>query len=115
MGSGALLAQTQADIVLLSGHLQGLIDAFTLAARTRRVVRQNLIWAAAYNLAALPLAAAGIVTPWMAGLGMGVSSLAVVLNSLRVDRCLRTRDGEPARTPADGRADIAPIVSRVWS
>ena len=59
MGSGALLSQTQADMVLLSGRLQGLIDAFTLAARTRRIVRQNLIWAAAYNLAALPLAAAG--------------------------------------------------------
>ncbi len=115
MGSGALLAQTQADMVLLSGRLQGLIDAFTLAARTRRIVRQNLIWAAAYNLAALPLAAAGMVTPWMAGLGMGISSLAVALNSLRVGRCLRTRDGEPTRTAAEGRADLSPIVSRVWS
>jgi Cu2+-exporting ATPase len=115
MGSGALLAQTQADMVLLSGRLQGLIDAFTLAARTRRIVQQNLIWAAAYNLAALPLAAAGMVTPWMAGLGMGVSSLAVALNSLRVGRRLRTPDGETTRTAAEGRADITPIVARVWS
>jgi Cu2+-exporting ATPase len=99
----------------LSGHLQGLIDAFTLAARTRRIVRQNLIWAAAYNLAALPLAAVGMVTPWMAGLGMGVSSLAVVLNSLRVGGCLRTRDREPTRTAGEGRADITHIVARVWS
>ena len=74
MGSGALLSQAQADIVLLSGRSAGLIDAFRVAA-DRRIVRQNLAWAAAYNVVALPLAAAGMVTPWMAGIGMGVSSL----------------------------------------
>ena len=82
MGSGALVSQANADIVLLSGRLTGLLDAFALAARTRRVVYENLTWAAGYNLAALPLAAAGLVSPWIAGLGMGVSSLLVVLNFL---------------------------------
>jgi Cu2+-exporting ATPase len=115
MGSGALLSQAQADIVLLSGNLRGLIDAFAIAAQTRRIVRQSLIWAAAYNLVALPLAASGMVTPWMAGIGMGVSSLAVVLNSLRVGRRIRTRYGQPTPTEAGPRADIAPIASRAWS
>jgi Cu2+-exporting ATPase len=111
MGSGALLSQAQADLVLLSGRLQGLLDAFTLAAQTRRIVRQSLMWAAAYNLAALPLAALGMVTPWLAGLGMGLSSLAVVLNSLRVGRGPRRRDAKATRTPAEARADAAPTTS----
>ncbi len=115
MGSGALLSQAQADIVLLSGRLQGLIDAFALAARTRRIVRQSLTWAAAYNLLALPLAAAGMVAPWLAGIGMGMSSLAVVLNSLRVGRSLRVRGREPAHLAAGLRAALAPDASRVWS
>ena len=115
MGSGALLSQAQADIVLLSGRLQGLIDAFALAAQTRRIVRQSLIWAAAYNLLALPLAAAGMVTPWLAGIGMGMSSLAVVLNSLRVGRRVRTPDRGSSPAEAGPRADIAPIASRAWS
>ena len=84
MGNGALLTQAHADIVLLSGRLQGLVEAIGIAARTRRIVRQNLLWATAYNIVALSLAAAGLVTPWMAGIGMGASSLIVVLNALRV-------------------------------
>ena len=84
MGSGALLSQAQADLVLLSGRLQGLVDALDIAQRTWRIVRQNLAWAVAYNLVALPLAVAGVVTPWLAGLGMGTSSLLVVLNALRL-------------------------------
>jgi Cu2+-exporting ATPase len=115
MGSGALLSQAQADIVLLSGRLRGLIDAFTLAAQTRRIMRQSLIWAVCYNLAALPLAAAGMVTPWLAGIGMGLSSLAVVLNSLRVGRGAVTLDEHPARATAEPRVDTAQITSRAWS
>ncbi|MDE2360717.1 MAG: cation-translocating P-type ATPase, partial [Betaproteobacteria bacterium] len=86
MGGGALLSQATADVVLLSGRLQGLSDAFGIAARARRIVRQNLAWAAVYNLIALPLAGAGLVTPWLAGIGMGASSLLVVLNALRLGR-----------------------------
>ncbi len=84
MGSGALLSQAHADIVLLSGRLHGLLDAIQIAARAHIIMRQNLLWAAVYNFAALCAAAAGLVTPWMAGIGMGASSLFVVVNALRI-------------------------------
>ena len=60
MGSGAVLSQAQSDLVLLSGRLDGLLDAFGIAPRTMRIVRQNLVWAVAYNVVALPLAVAGL-------------------------------------------------------
>jgi Cu2+-exporting ATPase len=86
MSGGAHLAQVHADAVLLSGRLDRLVDALALSTRTLRVIRQNLAWAFAYNLVAVPLAVAGLVTPWLAGLGMSASSLAVVLNALRLRR-----------------------------
>ena len=86
MGQGADLARAKADAVLVSGELGRLGDAFGLCARTAGIVRENLGWAIAYNLAAIPAAAAGLVAPWMAGLGMAGSSLAVVLNALRLRR-----------------------------
>lgn len=100
MGSGALMSQAHADIVLLSGRLQGLVDAIGIAAQTRRILLQNLVWAAAYNVVALSFAAAGLVTPWMAGIGMGASSLIVVLNALRV-RTIRS-DGRRAMSVKAG-------------
>ena len=57
-----------------------------LARRTLGIVRQNLLWAFGYNFLAIPLAMAGWVTPWMAGIGMSASSLLVVLNALRLQR-----------------------------
>jgi Cu2+-exporting ATPase len=86
MGQGADLAQAKADAVLVAGELGALAEAFRLSARTTRIVRENLGWAIAYNLVAIPAAAAGLVTPWLAGLGMAASSLAVVLNALRLRR-----------------------------
>ena len=86
MGSGAILSQAQSDLVLLSGQLEGLLDALRTSRRTMAIVRQNLAWAIAYNVVALPLAMAGYVTPWMAGIGMAASSLLVVLNTLRIAR-----------------------------
>ncbi|TAJ17965.1 MAG: heavy metal translocating P-type ATPase [Rugosibacter sp.] len=86
MGSGADLARAQADIVLLGNHLAALAPGVALARQTVRVVRQNLVWAFTYNLVAIPLAMAGWVTPWMAGIGMSASSLLVVLNALRLQR-----------------------------
>ena len=80
----AALAQRAADFVVTSGRLARLPQAIGIARRTRRVIRQNLTWAAAYNLLALPLAATGHVTPWMAALGMALSSLLVTLNALRL-------------------------------
>ncbi len=86
MGSGTELARNQADIVLLGENLERLAEAVALARRTRRIVRQNLAWAFAYNLSAIPLAMLGWITPWMAGVGMSASSLLVVANALRLQR-----------------------------
>ncbi len=86
MGSGAALAQSHADAVLLSGSLQSLLDADLAARDCMRVIRQNLAWASLYNLIAIPAAAFGVLTPWMAGIGMSASSALVVLNALRLQR-----------------------------
>ena len=91
MGSGAVLSQAQSDLVLLSG-LGGLLDAMHVSRRTMRIVRQNLAWAVAYNVVALPLAVAGLVTPWLAGIGMAASSLLVVLNALRLSDFRQTTE-----------------------
>lgn len=86
MSDGAWMSQRQADAVLLSGRLDDLRAAFATSTRTLAVIRANLFWALAYNLTAVPLAALGMVTPWMAGIGMSASSLVVILNSLRLLR-----------------------------
>ncbi|MGN6831039.1 heavy metal translocating P-type ATPase [Paucibacter sp. M5-1] len=84
MGQGALIARAQADGVLLSGRLVDVALARALALRTRRVIRQNLGWAALYNAICIPLALAGLLPPWAAGLGMAASSLLVVMNAYRL-------------------------------
>jgi len=86
MGGGAQLARTQADFVLLSENLDHLRRGLLRAEKSLAVIRQNLWWSFAYNFVALPLAIAGYVTPWIAGIGMSASSLLVVLNSLRIQR-----------------------------
>ncbi|MBW8778260.1 MAG: HAD-IC family P-type ATPase, partial [Burkholderiales bacterium] len=86
MGEGAQVARTQADGVLLSNRLSDIAKARALARRTLGVIRQNLAWAAGYNLLCIPLALGGALPPWAAGLGMATSSLVVVLNSLRLAR-----------------------------
>lgn len=86
MGGGAQLARTQADFVLLSENLDHLRRGLVRAIKTLGIIRQNLWWSFVYNIVALPLAIAGYITPWMAGIGMSASSLLVVLNSLRIQR-----------------------------
>jgi Cu2+-exporting ATPase len=86
MGEGAFIARVGADGVLLSNRLQDVVAARVMARRTMRVVRQNIAWAAAYNAACVPLALAGWLPPWAAGLGMAASSLAVIMNSWRLGR-----------------------------
>ena len=86
MGGGTAIAQASADMVLASGRLDKVPDAVEMAIRTRRIIRQNLWWALFYNSLAIPAAITGHVTPWMAGLGMSVSSIVVVLNALRLAR-----------------------------
>ena len=103
MGDGAWMSQREADAVLLSGRLDDLRAAFATSARTLAIIRENLFWALAYNLTAVPLAALGKVTPWMAGIGMSASSLVVILNSLR----LRRRPAMPAVARATGERAAA--------
>jgi Cu2+-exporting ATPase len=86
MGGGTDLARGQADIVLLSDDPLHLAQGVALARRTLGIIRQNLLWSFTYNVVAIPLAMAGWVTPWMAGIGMSASSLLVVLNALRLQK-----------------------------
>jgi Cu2+-exporting ATPase len=86
MGSGTQIAAATADSILLSQQLPHLAQATAIARRTLRVIGQNLSWAVLYNLVALPLAAIGLIAPWMAAIGMSASSLVVVANALRLTR-----------------------------
>jgi Cu2+-exporting ATPase len=97
LADGAALAQRAADFVIGGGDLRRIPQAVALARRSRRIVRENFAWAISYNLLALPLAAAGMVTPWIAAIGMALSSLLVTLNALRLTRL-------PAHTHADANA-----------
>lgn len=86
MGSGTALAQTSAAMVLLGDSLRPVASGVAIARKTARVVRQNLGWALLYNILALPLAASGWLHPWMAALGMSISSLVVVINAMQLNR-----------------------------
>jgi len=86
MGQGVPVAQAQADFIVLGGQLDRVPELLWLARRTRRVVRQNLVWAAGYNALCVPLAWVGLLPPWLAGLGMAASSLLVVANAARLAR-----------------------------
>jgi len=86
MGSASALAKTSADIVLLANQLPAVAQVFTIARYTQRVIKQNMIWALLYNFGAIPAAAMGLVAPWLAAIGMSISSLLVVLNALRLTR-----------------------------
>lgn len=86
LAEGAAIARTQADLIATGRSLEALLGLFEEARRVRLIIRQNLGWALAYNLCALPLAAAGLVPPWAAAIGMSASSLGVVLNARRLGR-----------------------------
>ena len=100
-GQAVPLAQAQADFVVPGGALRAVADTLVLARRTLAVVRQNLAWAAVYNAVSVPLAVAGWMPAWLAGLGMAASSLLVVLNALRLSRALPVPEPEtqPVRVP----------------
>ncbi|MDF1691697.1 MAG: heavy metal translocating P-type ATPase [Zhongshania sp.] len=96
MSSASQLTRTQADVVLLDNSLQSIATLFSKAKQSRGILIQNLSWALLYNLLALPLAAMGLVPPWLAALGMSLSSLAVVLNALRIGT---TRNNDRLQLP----------------
>jgi Cu2+-exporting ATPase len=84
VGAGAPLAAAGADAILTASSLEPLAKALALAEKTQRIIKENLLWALFYNLLAIPAAMLGLVNPWVAGIGMSLSSLAVTLNAWRL-------------------------------
>jgi Cu2+-exporting ATPase len=78
------LAQVNSGLLVLGSELGVISEMRILAEKIRRIIRQNLIWAAGYNLLAVPVAALGLIAPWGAAIGMSLSSLLVVANALRL-------------------------------
>jgi Cu+-exporting ATPase len=97
IGTGTDVAIEASDLTLVSGDLRAAADAIRLSRRTLRTIKQNLFWAFGYNVAALPLAAIGLLNPIIAGAAMALSSISVVANALRLRRFNSQRAAQPRR------------------
>jgi Cu2+-exporting ATPase len=104
------LAQVHSDFIIVSHHLPQLAKVRELARQTRRIIFQNLGWAVAYNVCAVPLAALGIIPPWGAAIGMSLSSLIVVANSMRLLR--NTAEEKRLTTQRESNTGLAPMVAQ---
>jgi P-type Cu+ transporter len=102
IGTGTDVAIEASDLTLVSGDLRAAADAIRLSRSTLRTIKQNLGWAFGYNVAALPLAALGLLNPVIAGAAMAFSSVSVVFNTLRLRRFRSERTGDPAAATATG-------------
>jgi P-type Cu+ transporter len=86
IGTGTDIAMEEADVTLMRGDLNRIPDAIYMSKRTMSNIKQNLFWALGYNSLGIPIAALGLLAPWVAGAAMALSSLSVVLNALRLQR-----------------------------
>ena len=107
IGTGTDVAIEASDLTLVSGDLRAAADAIRLSRATLRTIKQNLAWAFGYNVAAIPLAASGLLNPVIASLAMVFSSISVVANALRLRRFAAQRVS--AQSPAAGEALVVAV------
>lgn len=91
VGTGTDIAIEAADITLMRGDLNSVADSIIMSRKTMRNIKQNLFFAFFYNIVGIPIAALGLLAPWVAGAAMAFSSVSVVLNALRLQKVNLTK------------------------